>query len=162
MKKIRLFVIALCMFMVFSVTSVIAFASSLSIEAAQEYYAGLSGDDVATLQSGYDWSESNRVVTATLKADGTSTVSFWYDELGMIQYNGFFGSSEEESDSSSGGSSGSNILDRGFDQASGFLQVCSDVTNFIVSNELCLITIGFVFVSRSVGCLRRCLRVTPR
>lgn len=160
MKKIKLLIVTLCMLMVFCLTSVVSFAASLTIEAAQEYYAGLSGDDISVLQSGYTWSESDGVVTAVLNADTSQSVSFWYDEIGMMQYSGFFGSSEEDTDSSIEQGS-SSVIETGISQTGSILNLVGSVTDFVVGNDLCLISLGFVFVGRAAVVLRKCLRVTP-
>ena len=54
------------------------------------------------------------------------------------------------------------VMEKGLANTSSVLTLLGDVTNFIVNNELCLLFLGFMFVSRGVGVLRKCLRVTPR
>lgn len=55
-----------------------------------------------------------------------------------------------------------SVLEKGIEQTSGVLTLMSNVADFVVNNELCLLFLGFMFVSRAVGVLRKCLRVTPR
>lgn len=59
-------------------------------------------------------------------------------------------------------SEGATVLERGLAQTSSIITLLGDVATFIVGNELCLLFLGFMFVSRGVGILRKCLRVTPR
>ncbi len=63
---------------------------------------------------------------------------------------------------SSGGSSGGGRLSNIIDDASDLLTVIGNVATFIVGNDLCLLTLGFVFVARAVVLVRKTIRVTPR
>lgn len=55
-----------------------------------------------------------------------------------------------------------SVMDKGLAQTSSIITLLGDLTTFIVGNELCLLFLGFLFISRGVGILKRCLRVTPR
>lgn len=55
-----------------------------------------------------------------------------------------------------------SVMDKGLQQTTSVLTLLGDVADFVVNNELCLLFLGFMFVSRGVGVLRKCLRVTPR
>lgn len=57
---------------------------------------------------------------------------------------------------------GTTVMDKGLAQTSSIISLLGDLTTFIVGNELCLLFLGFFFISRGVGILKRCLRVTPR
>lgn len=55
-----------------------------------------------------------------------------------------------------------SVMDKGLQQTTSVLTLLGNVADFVVTNELCLLFLGFMFVSRSVGVLKKCLRVTPR
>lgn len=55
-----------------------------------------------------------------------------------------------------------SVMDKGLQQTTSVLTLLGNVADFVVNNELCLLFLGFMFVSRGVGVLRKCLRVTPR
>lgn len=54
------------------------------------------------------------------------------------------------------------VLSSATSQASNILTFLGDLTAFVIGNELCMCFLGFMFISRGVGVLKRCLRVTPR
>ena len=56
----------------------------------------------------------------------------------------------------------SGILDKGFNDAGSILAVCGDIAAFVVTNELCLISLSFILVARGIVLLRKMVRVTPR
>lgn len=67
------------------------------------------------------------------------------------------------SDDVSSGHGGGDGRVRGIiDNASDLLTVIGDVAAFVVSNDLCLLTLGFIFVTRAVVLVRKTIRVTPR
>lgn len=55
-----------------------------------------------------------------------------------------------------------SVMDKGLAQTGSVLTLLGDIGDFVVNNELCLLFLGFLFVSRGVGVLKKCLRVTPR
>ena len=145
MKKVRFIITSVIAVMMIFVCSVGAFAAaSLSIDAAKEYYSSISGVDIDTLEAGYTWTESNGIVTAVLNADNTSTVSFWYDDSGSIQYDGFFGSSAPAT----------SLIDRVVDQTVPIFSFLGDLTAFVIGNALCMCFLGFMFIVRGVKVLK--------
>lgn len=48
------------------------------------------------------------------------------------------------------------------DNASDLLTVIGDVASFVVGNDLCLLFLGFVFLSRAVVLVRKTIRVAPK
>lgn len=164
MKKIKIILVTLCMLMVSLTTTVVSFAAeAMTVDVAKQFFSDLSQGEttVEQLEKGYTFTANDDgSVTAVMIADPSNTVKFYYGDNGVIHYSGFFGNSEDYDGYED--LFNSSVLDRGLAQTSGFLQICSDVGNFIITNELCLIFIGFLFVSRGVSVLIKCLRVTPR
>ena len=56
----------------------------------------------------------------------------------------------------------SSVFERGLANSASVLKLVGDVAEFIIGNELCLLFLGFFFVSRGVGILKKCFRATPR
>lgn len=54
------------------------------------------------------------------------------------------------------------VLDSAIAQSGSILGLLGDISDFVINSELCLVFLGFVVISRSVGILKKCLRVTPR
>ena len=167
----RFLSVLLCVIMLFTISVIGSAAYDLTIDEAVEYYSILSGDDVETLQTAYTWSKNGSAVTAVLNADSSSKVDFWYDDNGVIQYDGFFGSSSEsdsdsdsESDTDTGNSTG-GITDLSSSVVSGsssFLSLLGSLFNFCAENELCQMFLTTTFTSIGVGLLRRVTRAFGR
>lgn len=62
------------------------------------------------------------------------------------------------SDDTDGGGRVRGIIDN----ASDLLTVIGDVASFVVGNDLCLLFLGFVFLSRAVVLVRKTIRVAPK
>lgn len=55
-----------------------------------------------------------------------------------------------------------SVMERGLQQTSSVIDLLGQVSTFVISNELCLLFLGFFFVSRGTGLLKRMIRITPR
>lgn len=123
----------------------IAYIDDYSLGGA-EYYWLVWADDSGTLQLAYIDVDANT---------GEEELQFCTDPRVTVS------DSDTDEVSSSGSSSGS-IAEKGFSDASSFLSVVGEIATFIVNNELCLISLSFVFIFRGIRLLRKTLRVTPR
>lgn len=182
----RIIIPLLCVFMVF-VMSISAAAvvpdvdlgvtgsRSLSDQEVYEYFAGASDLDVDFIKAHYSCtSDGNNVYRLTYETDSGEPYYYliWVDDGGTYQHamvtsDGLeYRTDEENQDTSEadnpGSSSDGSIAEKGFSDASAFLSVVGEIATFIVNNELCLISLTFVFIVRGIRLLRKCLRVTPR
>ena len=60
------------------------------------------------------------------------------------------------------GATATGVLTNATNQAGNILTFLGNLTTFVIGNELCMCFLGFMFISRGVGVLKKCLRVTPR
>lgn len=107
------------------------------------------------------WASTDNPYAVEVWEDGNLAEVIYKDDNGYIcgLASGFMVLSD---DVSSGHGGGDGRVRGIIDNASDLLTVIGDVAAFVVSNDLCLLTLGFIFVTRAVVLVRKTIRVTPR
>lgn len=162
MKKLRLCLTCIALALMMVVCSVGAFAADvMTIDLAKQYFAELSELDISTIEDGFTFTENNGIVTAVMNVDTSQLVSFWYDDTGAVQYDGFFGSSIGDADNSVSVDKNSVAANISTGLNTGFT-IGTSAFNFLMVNPLSSTVIGIGFCSVALYIIKRALRVSKR